>query len=343
MLKFALTFSAIGIFACGSGGGGDEAPVVKGSVLGDGTKISFLTNPQNPRSNQNKIVNITGARVVFVDNFDETGSGNAGNIYIQDFTNSSGPYEGIVIYQPSFSPPSFRTTLGDVIDARGVYSDFHPPTRKDDPNWLIPELVGPSVGLRFDAPYIPLVPVEIDANDLVSYSSGRQWMSMLVTVKNVKVFDELFVKDGRASITLQGPSGVGTDYFVTITNELFDLVNSGISPKEGDVISSVTGIVTMFGQFHIAPRSADDITLKLKLEEKNEKRYQQNPHRFARRSLCLFGRGRCRRHFSSKRTWVCRSSQSSGGDSLRYCGGDRWLCARVFRFFRVVRLYNGYV
>lgn len=245
---------------CGDGGRGDEAPQLQTDVLGDGRKISSLTNPMEPRPSTTEIVEVTGARVLFVDNFDETKEGRVGTVYLQDFTESPKPYGGILAFQPSYSPPSFRATIGDVIDASGIYVDFHPAANQDDANWLLPELVGPSIKLRFDAPFVPINPIEINLDDLIDYAKGRQWISMLVTLKNVVVYQELFESNsGRASIIIQGPSETPINKFPRITNELFDLPNSGFSPQKGEIISSVTGIITIFGQFQIAPRSIEDI------------------------------------------------------------------------------------
>jgi gamma-glutamyltranspeptidase len=66
-----------------------------------------------------------------------------------------------------------------------------------------------------------------------------------------------------------GP-GVSLTLVPTITNELFDLKSyveeikqeRNLSTFEGVELESVTGVVTLFDRFHIAPRGAADIVLK---------------------------------------------------------------------------------
>ena len=46
-----------------------------------------------------------------------------------------------------------------------------------------------------------------------------------------------------------------------VTNELFDMKTLGPPMPKGAVFKSITGVVTYFGGFHIAPRSAADFEL----------------------------------------------------------------------------------
>jgi len=265
-----LLLSAAG---CGGGGSGDELPAVKGSVLGRGRTLASLNDPANPRPSLNDVIQVTGLRVSFVDNFDETGGGATGNIFLQDFTSPPGPYQGALAFKPSFSPPSFRTTIGDVVDVSGQYSEFQPNVdflKKSRAGWTTPELSG-SLSLRFDAPYVPLEPVEINPVDFLKYETGRPWLSMLVIAKNVKLNSDVVVPaSGRSSADIFVGAGVSADINPTITNELFDLAayaasvkaERGIDTLAGIELESVVGFVTLFDKFHIAPRNADDIKLK---------------------------------------------------------------------------------
>lgn len=258
---------------CGSGGLGDEAPPIQSNVLGSGRSLASLNDPINPRPPENNLIQATGLRVSFVDQFDETGAGATGNIYLQDFTVAPAPYQGILVFKPSFSPPSFRTSVGDVVDASGQYVEFQANIdflKKDRPGWYTPE-INANLQLRFDAPYIPLEPIEISIQDFLQYDTGRPWLSMLVIAKNVKLTSDTTTdKNGRSSITMDVGAGVPLTLVPTITNELFDLAayvdevksERGISKISGVELESVTGIVTLFDRFHIAPRSAADIKLK---------------------------------------------------------------------------------
>lgn len=258
---------------CGGGGAGDPAPEVKGSVLGDGHTLASLNDPKNPRPLPSEILQITGLRVTVLDTYDETKSGAIGNIYLQDFTDPPVAYQGVLAFQSSYSPPSFRVAVGDVVDAAGQYSEFQANLdflKKDRPGWTTPELNGANLELRFDAPYRPLVPVEIKVADLLAYETGRPWLSMLVTIRNVKITDNVKVDgNNRASVTMDVGGGIAVKDIPTITNELFDLVafNTGPDGTEtrltnGTELESVTGVVTLFDRFHIAPRTAEDIKLR---------------------------------------------------------------------------------
>jgi hypothetical protein len=47
-----------------------------------------------------------------------------------------------------------------------------------------------------------------------------------------------------------------------ISNELFDLKNQGPVMEAGTVLKSLTGVVTYFYGFKVAPRSAADLVLQ---------------------------------------------------------------------------------
>jgi hypothetical protein len=267
LVAFSIALLGALVVGCSAGGYGDVGPSVEGNVLGAGRTLASLNDVANPRPGLNEQLAITGVRVSHVDNYDETKSGAVGGVFLQDFTDVPLPYQGILAYQASYSPPSFRVASGDVVDATGQYQEFIPNVaflKQDKPNFTTPEMVGPNLKLRFDAPYRPLIPAEINVDDLFAYGTGRPWISMLVVVRNVKVF-KAGTQDsaGRFTIPLQVslPDPNIADLPI-ITNELFDLASVAV-PLDTDVtIASVTGIVTLFSSFHIAPRSPDDIKLQ---------------------------------------------------------------------------------
>ncbi|MCU0655780.1 MAG: hypothetical protein MUF64_11015 [Polyangiaceae bacterium] len=258
---------------CSEGGFGDEPPPVKGSVLGNGIPFTQLNNTPAPRVESIPSVSVTGVQVVFVDRFDETGSGATGNIFLQDFTRPAGPYQGMLAFQPSFTPPSFRASVGDVVDVTGQFIEFQPNLdflKQTRPGWTTPE-INANLRLRFDAPYIQVEPIEINILDFLEYEKGRPWLSMLVVARNIKLISDVTVDNaGRASARMDVGDGVSVTLVPTITNSLFDLkkfaddikAERGINSLEGAEIESVTGIVTLFDRFQIAPRSAADIKLK---------------------------------------------------------------------------------
>lgn len=254
---------------CSSGGGGDPVPQVEGDVLGSSKPLSVLNDPTIlPRPSLTEATTVTGVRVTWIDSFDETKRGATGNVFVQDFGVTPGAYQGMLVFGPSYGPPNFRAIEGDVVDVTGVYQEFQPnattslgPLSTYRAGWTTPE-IGGKITLRFDAPYEPIIPAQIQLTDLVQYETGRQWLSMLVTVENVTVFEPGKNSSGRFYVPLNpGNTSKITD-FPTISNELFDLEGAQLNLKAGTKIAKLTGIVTLFDVFHIAPRSAADIQLQ---------------------------------------------------------------------------------
>ncbi len=250
--------------------------------LGQGSRLAQLVpplngdmtdnippNPSHPAQNAN--VDVTGVAVSTVDRFDETKDGKSlGYVYVQD-VGSQAPFSGIEMYQPSYNPADLHVAPGDIVDANGPYQDYGGPSGIFGAMQVIPELGKPIVTFRFE--YKVPEPVVVDPNDLQvmdydHYVKGLQWMSMLVTVKNVAltvpIIDEGCPTGPGPGVVCSGrvyghitndKSGIG----LTISNELFDL-QPGAFPT-GTTFASVTGIVTYFVSFHIAPRSLDDLVV----------------------------------------------------------------------------------
>lgn len=170
-----------------------------------------------------------------------------------------GPNHAILSFAPIYSPPSFRAIAGDVVDAEGIYQEFLPPAGQADR--YLPELARPTLKPRFDAVGGPLQPVVIPLTDLSKYETGRQWLATLVTIENVEILELELNPTGRARIRLNAGAGLEPADLPTITNELFDLSHSGLNFQQGARIRRVTGLVTLFGNFSVAPRSVTDIEL----------------------------------------------------------------------------------
>jgi hypothetical protein len=79
-----------------------------------------------------------------------------------------------------------------------------------------------------------------------------------VVVQNVSLTGPLsFDSSGfRVSGTITSDTGQNG---LTITNELFDMKKSDY--QVGQKFASITGVVTYFFNFHIAPRSRDDLVM----------------------------------------------------------------------------------
>lgn len=249
--------------ACSSDEKGDLdlVPAPKPNIQGDGLRLHEVNaGPLQPPDGTE--VNVTGVSVLLVDEYDETADGaSAGNVYVQDLPKDgvAPPNGGMTLFNVSYNPPTLRIAPGDVVDVRGTYDQFEGPSSSPfDDGQLLPEIVGGTVSLRFEstAPQ----PFEIPLSDLGSYETGRQWIGMLVTIKNVTIQSDGFKStSGRYSARMD-VSGVGEQDLPTITNALFDAEGSGIPFTAGTELASVTGVVQYFYVFSIAPRSVGDIT-----------------------------------------------------------------------------------
>ena len=254
-----VTGGALIAAACSEDGGGTDPPLpITSNAFGEGRSIASLLDPdlgRIPKENDN--VQVTGVRVVHVDAFDETGGGQVGNVYLQDASLPPGPNRAVLAFDPVYSPPSYRAIERDVVDAEGPFQLFP----RGDAVRLLPEIVSAKLVARFDAVGGPLQPVEVPLGDFTSFETGKKWLSTLVTVTNVRVLTLSLPKTGRASIQLDAGVGLEPINLPTINNELFDLGNAGLPIAEGQTIRRVTGLVTLFRNFSIAPRSAADIEL----------------------------------------------------------------------------------
>jgi len=102
--------------------------------------------------------------------------------------------------------------------------------------------------------------VVITPEDLSTFEGARKYLSMLVTVQQpgglVTVAAAGKESDGRYSAEMAVPSG--SNWFVA--DELWDVAHK--EPlSEGQQFQSITGIVTYFYDFELAPRSAADFVL----------------------------------------------------------------------------------
>jgi hypothetical protein len=306
-LALSAVFASLVLVACGSGGNGDPEPSIPADLHGSGTPLATLNDrtktPIPPSSNT--LIDLTSLRVMHIDTFDETGDGKSiGDIYVADFgTGGVGPYQGGLVFSPSYSPPSFRTAVGDVVDISTEYSEFEintPTLIACCKGWTTPELTGATISLRYDGVNKPLDVAEAPyedfiVTDLPSYQAhGRKWLSMLVQVKNVVVLNGYAESSGRGTVLLTQADYTCTNVnmlndpecprpnmncqqagalaycsdgagALELTNELYDMgadtsvtdPTSGLVP--GTILSSVTGLVTLFNRLHVAPRASSDI------------------------------------------------------------------------------------
>jgi len=268
-LIIALAASACS--SAGDGGTGDPPSTPVADACGGGSRLPDVVgaaswvDPDEAMSKScsypsDRGVQLSGLRIVAIDRFDETGSGATGNYYVQDACGDAVPYGGMTAYAPSFSPPDLRLAAGDVVDLLGNFSEFRGPSSGPFPYCRTLPEIGGTMTFRFElGPDI--TPKTIPITDLKSYEGARQWLGMLVRVENVKIADKPYESSGRYSAPIDVGGGISQMDVPSISNELFDLKNDGPDVSEGATFKSVTGVVTYFYGFKIAPRSPADFEL----------------------------------------------------------------------------------
>lgn len=269
LLAFGLvTASAV---ACDSQFGDTPTATFVPPPQGKDKTIAQIADPESQdRVKPGSSVSVSGAVIVAVDTYNETPGGNAaGTIYVSDL--SGAPYSGAALFNPTWVPGNLRPGAGDAFDFQGTYTESGTLPIVFAPDTFLVQLSNPVGTFRYEAS-VP-EPTVIDIEDLETFEKGRQWMNMLVTVKNVTVYRDLTTasKSGRLSAGLlpapTGDAGVASNGSVcapfpqapTLVNELMDLVPLQI--KEGTKLKSLTGIVSFFCNLHIAPRTAADVVI----------------------------------------------------------------------------------
>jgi hypothetical protein len=241
--------------------------------LGNGARIADVENPSSDThkqaiSNANG-VNVTVSSVVvsWIDTFDETKDGKSkGTVYIQD-VGSTAPYSAITLYQPNYVPASLRPQPGDVLDVTGPYQELghigtavFGSTPDGKTPLTLPQLAKPVGNFRYEFRSPDPVTIKLSDIDQTNYLTGRQWEGMLVTVNDVWVAN-FPGQGGRVTYPMGSGAGGGDAGVATsaaaISNELYNLGQNDF--PTGTHFKSVTGFVTWFYSYHIAPRSPADL------------------------------------------------------------------------------------
>jgi hypothetical protein len=232
--------------------------------LGDGLRIAEIQNPNSTyyktalaNGTNGTDVLISSAVVSWIDTYDETHDGKSvGTVYIQD-VGSTAPYAAIDVYEPSYVPASLRLLPGDVLDWSGPYEEapnVGSATFTTGTTW--PQLSKPVGTFRYEFQTPP--PVTVPLSDINVYATGRKWENMLVTIEDVIVGAGSDVSNRVSYPMGQGDAAI-TANSATITNELYDLGATDF--PAGTHFQSVTGIVTWFYTYSVAPRSAADLVV----------------------------------------------------------------------------------
>jgi hypothetical protein len=224
-----------------------------------------VQDPASPNYAPNTTVDVTSVDVSWIDTYDETHDGkSAGTVYIQD-VGSSAPYSGLSLYESSFVPADLRLLPGDVVDVVGPYDESTSVgTAMFNAGTTLPQFNKPVSTFRyaFSTPTPTVIALaDLDMQDPVStaaYLVGRKWENMLVTVNDVVIAGGETDSTGlRVSYLLGDPDGSIDLNACAISNELYPLGKTDFAA--GTHFTSVTGIVTWFYTYQIAPRSAADL------------------------------------------------------------------------------------
>ena len=262
-MRPALTLALLSLSVAACTIPADKPAPYDASPLGAGLRLAQVQDPKSPDYHPSDNASMSSLVVTWLDSFDETMDGKSkGTLYVQD-VGSTSPYAGIGIFQQSLVPASLTVLPGDVLDFQGPYQEsvgigsavFNTGT-------FLPQLYKPVGTFRYE--FTPPSPVVITVDDLLengtkldaSFASSRKWLGMLVTLKDVTVAGGT-VSSNRVQYLLEEPDGGVAPAGPSITNEHYDLKSTEF--KSGTHFSSVTGIVTWFYSFHVAPRYPADL------------------------------------------------------------------------------------
>jgi hypothetical protein len=281
----ALVLLALAPSACNltaGGGTGDPPTEPLADVRGSGRQISEVVGPADAWHQPGNIesagcsfpsdrnVRLTGQVIAAIDRFDETGDGATGNVYVQDLGVDAGdpvPYSGITVFDPAFTPPDLRVQEGDAVDTLGILIEFPGPQGALFGDCMSLPEIGGTMTFRFDG-FAPSPTTIVQAggtgrwDPVIGYPNARQWIGMLVRFEDV-VLAEDGTEDGngRMAIAIDMGGGISGSEVISISNELFDLQESGLDLATGAQYTAVTGVMTYFFGFKLAPRSAADFEM----------------------------------------------------------------------------------
>jgi len=269
LLSRFVILAGLGLLAsCDSQFGDAPTPTFVPNPEGNDKRIRQIANPaSDDYAKSGGSVAVSGAVVVAVDTYDETHNGKSiGTIYVSDM-GSQEPYSGISLFNPSWVPGNLRVGAGDALDLRGTYQENNTVPIQFAPKAYLVQIANPIGTFRFEASLPEPVVIEHIEDLMTSYEKGRPYLNMIVTVKNVTVQKDFFDDSGtatRLSSTLLPEQSFGkcSDPFPkapAIVNELMD--PSSLHIAAGTKLKSLTGIVTFFCNFHIAPRTPADIVV----------------------------------------------------------------------------------
>lgn len=257
MSKWALPLALL--VGCSSGGGDLNALHENPKLLG--TPIADQAAP-GKRLQDNQTITARGVVVVAIDNYDDSGQGAVGDIYVQDpvQTGPKGtPWSGLRLYRPTKNPPDLELVPGQGVDLVGTFVAFPGPPGATPfgEGILVPQASGAALSLTYEgrAPE----PIDLTPADIKDPKTGMQYASRLVRFRDVVLTADF--KGARPEAAIYDTSGdfvLGAKLYPV---HLDKTVGGGDVPKATLKLKSVTGVLDYFYNFKLCPRSRADIEL----------------------------------------------------------------------------------
>lgn len=254
MSKWALPAVAL-IAACSSGGGDLNRLNENPKILGN--PIASQAAPAT-RLQDNQTIKAQGVVVIAVDNYDDTGAGAVGDIYVQDpvQTGPKGtPWSGLRLYRPTKNPPDLELAPGQGVNLVGNFVAFAGPpgaTPFGD-GVYVPQASQAALTLTYEGR--PPEPVDLTIADLKDPVVGMQYASRLVRFKDVDLKRDFAGSRPEAAI-------YDTSGDLVLSAKLYPLhLDKTVNAKTGTKLKSVVGVLDYFYNFKLCPRSRADVTL----------------------------------------------------------------------------------
>ena len=251
---------------------GDSPAPYAPNPLGNGLRLAQVQDPTSPDYHPNDNANMTSQVVTWLDTYDETMDGKSvGTLYVQD-VGSQAPYAGVGIYEASLVPANLTVLPGDVLDLHGPYHESgnigtatFPPGRSFPSSTSRWARSGTTSRRQSQGHHARRPGRERRQEDRRRLCQSRRWEGMLVTIQNVDM--AAAVPGPRVTYPMGGRRHRRDQRAGHQQRELQPACQHRWGRQPGPVpggtrFTSVTGIVTWFYTFHIAPRTAADLVVR---------------------------------------------------------------------------------
>jgi hypothetical protein len=257
----------LGLVACSSGGGDLNTLTEKPKPLGN--PIAEQSAPGPKRLQDNQTIVARGVVIVAIDNYDDSGQGAVGDIYVQDAvqTGPKGtPWSGLRLFRPTKNPPDLELAPGQGVDLVGNFVAFAgPPPSVFANGVVVPQASNAALTLTSEGR--PPEPIEITVDDVRDRATQMinpdhiQFASRLVRIRNVVLTSDFGGARPEASTFDEPPSSTRTSQ-LSLSAKLYPVhKDPTLNLKKGMTIKSVTGVLDYFFNFKLCPRSRADIEL----------------------------------------------------------------------------------